>query len=92
VRRSTSMSETAQRIVAVVTVLLLGLFGVVWVGANPVGGGILLALATFRLVALVRKLRSDAHTERLRHRLAQIDRELEEPGGPGDTHRDSQPP
>ncbi len=86
------MSDTAGRIVAVVTVILLGLFGVVWVGANPIGGGILLALATFRLVALVRKLRSDAETERLRHRLAQIDRELEEPAGAGDADRDPKDP
>jgi len=88
----TTMSETARRIVAVVTVILLGLFGAVWVGANPIGGGILLALAAFRLGALVRKLRADAETERLRQRLAQIDRELEEPRRAGDAHRDPQEP
>ncbi len=39
-----AIPTNVRRIVGVLTVLLLGLFGVVWVGANPLGGGVLLAL------------------------------------------------
>lgn len=71
-----AMPQSVRRIVGVLTVLLLGLFGVVWVGANPIGGGILLTLSFLRLVVLVRDLRGAAHAEELLARLAQLDKEI----------------
>ncbi len=79
-----AIPTNVRRIVGVLTVLLLGLFGVVWVGANPLGGGVLLALAFVRLVLLVRELGTAASLEHLRARLATLDRELDGPGGDGE--------
>lgn len=94
-----AIPHNIRRVVGVLTVLLLGLFGVVWVGANPVGGGVLIALSVIRLVMLVRELGGDAKSEALRARLADLDKEIAEvetrprPSGPGaePKHRGAEP-
>jgi hypothetical protein len=64
--------------VGVLTVLILGIAGVVWVGASPLGGGAVLAMAAVRLVLLVRELRHGVRSEELHRRLAQLDKEIAE--------------
>ena len=74
---SALIPKGARRVAGALTIILLGIFGVVWVGSNRIGGGILLGLALTRAVLLVRELREDRVTRDLRKRLAQLDSEID---------------